>query len=97
MKRTEKYGTKPKVIWHFRSDNIPFSRESFKDTRIQDAIIETCLSYLEERFIETEILKCADKGVGVIVLDRKDYLKEANTQLKDEEVYVEVPMTRLHL
>ena len=100
-----------------------FSRESFKDTRIQDAIIETYLSYLEKRFIEIEnlskrfnnltkgernamcslkddktvIIKCGDKGVGVIVLERKDYLEEANTQLKDKEVYVEVSMTRLHL
>ena len=79
-------------MWRFRNDNMPFSREGFKDTRIQDAIIETYLSYLEERFIEIEILskrfnnltkgernamsslkgdktviiKCGDKGVGVI-------------------------------
>ena len=36
------------------------------------------------------VIKGADKGSGVIVWDREDYLKEANKQLSDEEVSKEV-------
>ena len=38
----------------------------------------------------TIVIKGADKGSGVVVWDREDYLKEAHKQLSDEEVYEEV-------
>ena len=37
------------------------------------------------------IMKCADKGVAVIVWDHEDCLKEASKQLEDKEVYLELP------
>ena len=33
------------------------------------------------------IIKEADKGSAVVVLDREDYLREANSQLSDQDVY----------
>ena len=36
------------------------------------------------------VIKGADKGSGVVVCGREDYLKEAHKQLSDEEVYEEV-------
>ena len=36
------------------------------------------------------IIKEADKGSGVVVWDRDDYLQEAENQLKDKEVYKEL-------
>ena len=36
------------------------------------------------------VIKEADKGSGVVVWDREDYLKEASSQLEDKEVYEEV-------
>ena len=38
----------------------------------------------------TIVTKGADKGSGVVVWDREDYLKEEHKQLSDEEVYEEV-------
>ena len=38
----------------------------------------------------TIVIKGADKGSEVFVWDREDYLKEAHTQLSEEEVYEEV-------
>ena len=38
----------------------------------------------------TIVIKGADKGSGVVVWDREDYLKEAHNQLSNEEVYEEV-------
>ena len=38
----------------------------------------------------TIIIKEADKGSGIVVWDRKDYLAEAKKQLDDKEVYQEV-------
>ena len=38
----------------------------------------------------TIVIKCADKGSGFVAWDREDYLKEANKQLSDEEVYEKV-------
>ena len=38
----------------------------------------------------TIVIKGANKGSGVVVWDREDYLKEAHKQLSDEEVYEEV-------
>ena len=35
------------------------------------------------------IIKEADKGSGIVVWDREDYLAEARTQLKDKDVYQE--------
>ena len=35
-------------------------------------------------------IKGADKGSGVVIWDREDYLKEVHKQLSDEEVYEEV-------
>ena len=44
------------------------------------------------QFIPTpkNIIKEADKGSGIVVWDRKDYLAEAKKQLDDKEVYQEV-------
>ena len=36
------------------------------------------------------MIKSADKGLAVVVWDRQDYIKEAEKQLGDEEVYEEV-------
>ena len=36
------------------------------------------------------IIKEADKGTGVVVRDREDYLAEAKKQLDDKEVYQEL-------
>ena len=36
------------------------------------------------------IIKAADKGSGIVVWDREDYLAEARTQLKDKDVYQEL-------
>ena len=37
------------------------------------------------------VIKGADKGSGVVVWDREDYIKEAEKQLGDSDVYEEVP------
>ena len=39
---------------------------------------------------DTIVKKGTDKGYGVVVWDREDYLKEAHKQLSDEYVYEEV-------
>ena len=109
-------------MWHFRNDERLFSQERLKpkstfNPRNKDAVIETCLSCLEARLLDTEIpskrfnnltkderntmyslkddksiiIKGADKGSAVYVWDREDYIKEANKQLEDKEVYMEVP------
>ena len=36
------------------------------------------------------VIKSADKGSPVVVWDREDYIKEAEKQLSDEQVYEEV-------
>ena len=36
------------------------------------------------------IIREADKGSAVVVWDRGDYLREANSQLSDQDVYPEV-------
>ena len=36
------------------------------------------------------IIKKGDKGSSVVVWDREDYLREANSQLSDKDVYQEV-------
>ena len=36
------------------------------------------------------IIKEADKGFGIVVWDREDYLTEARIQLKDKDVYQEL-------
>ena len=36
------------------------------------------------------VIKCADKGSTVVVWDRDDYIKEAEKQLGDKEIYEEV-------
>ena len=36
-------------------------------------------------------IKGADKGSAVVVWDREDYIKEAEKQLGDSDVYEEVP------
>ena len=36
------------------------------------------------------IIKDADKGSGILVWDREDYLAEARTQLKDKDIYQEL-------
>ena len=38
----------------------------------------------------TLVIKCANKGSGFVAQDREDYLKDANKQLSDEEVYEKV-------
>ena len=37
------------------------------------------------------VIKGADKGSGVVVWDREDYIKEVEKQLGDSDVYEEVP------
>ena len=36
------------------------------------------------------VIKSADKGSAVVVWDRDDYIKEAEKQLGDKEIYEEV-------
>ena len=36
------------------------------------------------------IIKSADKGSGVVVWDKEDYLKEAASQLSDDNVYEKI-------
>ena len=45
----------------------------------------------------TIVIRGADKGSGVAVRDRKEYLKEAHKQLSDKDVYEEVKMIPLPL
>ena len=58
--------------------------------------IDTGISYLnvtreEREALNTSIsIKGADKGSAVIVWDREDYIKEAESQLSDKTVYEEV-------
>ena len=42
------------------------------------------------KYDNTIVIKGADKGSGVLVWDKEDYLKEVHKQLSDEEVYEEV-------
>ena len=42
------------------------------------------------KYDNTIFIKGADKGFGVVVWDREDYLKEVHKQFLDEEVYEEV-------
>ena len=56
----EEYGRKLRLMWHFRHDERPFSQQRFKpkstfNSRNKDAVVETYLSYLEERLLEIEI------------------------------------------
>ena len=47
----------------------------------------------------TIVVKEADKGSGVVVWDREDYIMEAESQLGDSEVYSKLdndPSERLH-
>ena len=47
----------------------------------------------------TIVVKEADKGSGVVVWDREDYITEAESQLGDSEVYSRLdndPSERLH-
>ena len=37
------------------------------------------------------VIKGADKGSAIVVWDREDYIKEAEKQLGDSDVYEEVP------
>ena len=37
------------------------------------------------------VVKCADKGSAVVVWDRENYIKKAEKQLEDSDVYEEVP------
>ena len=61
MKRElEEYGRKRRLMWHFRNDERPFCKDRFKpkstfNPRNKDAVIETCLSCLEERLLDIEI------------------------------------------
>ena len=59
-REVEEYGRKLRLMWHFRNDERPFSQERFtpKSTfnpRKKDAVIETYLSCLEERLLDTDI------------------------------------------
>ena len=106
----EVYGRKLRLMWHFRNDERSFIADRPKSSfnpRNKDVIIETYLSCLEERLLDTEIpskrfnnltkkeqeafIKGADKGSFVVLWDREDYLKEAYRQLDDKEVYEQVP------
>ena len=37
------------------------------------------------------MIKGADKGSAVVVWDREDYIKEAENQLGDSNIYEEIP------
>ena len=40
---------------------------------------------------ETIVIKGADKGSAVVIWDREDYIKEAENQLGDTNIYENVP------
>ena len=50
------------------------------------------LSLADDRSI---VIKKADKGSSVVVLDRYDYIAEAEKQLKNENVYKDVEFTEI--
>ena len=50
-----------------------------------------CLFILLLLFVYS-IIKKAEKGSGVVVWDREDYLKEAEKQLGDKEIYEELSL-----
>ena len=59
-RKPEEYSRKLRLMWHFRNDERPFSQERFKPKltfhpRNKDGIIETYLSCLGERLLDTEI------------------------------------------
>ena len=39
----------------------------------------------------SNIIKDAEKGSGVVLWDREDYLKEAEKQLSDKKIYEQLP------
>ena len=56
----EEYGRKLRLMWHFRNDERTFTAEKFRpkssfNPRNKFDIIETYLSYLEERLLDREI------------------------------------------
>ena len=56
----EEYGRELRLMWHFRNDERSFVAERFRhkssfNLRNKDVIIETYLSCLEERLLDTEI------------------------------------------
>ena len=56
----EEYGRKIRLMWYFRNDERSFSTDKFRpkssfNPRNKDTIIETYLSCLEERLLDTEI------------------------------------------
>ena len=61
MKRElEEYGRKLRLMWHFRNDERTLSTDKVRpkssfNPRNKDTIIETYLSCLEERLLDTEI------------------------------------------
>ena len=59
-------------------------------------IVKTINSLKSDRTI---VVKEADKGSGVVVWDRNDYIMEAESQLSESEVYSKLdndPSERLH-
>ena len=58
--KLEEYGRKLRLMWHFRNDERSFAAYRFRpkssfNPRKKDAIIETYLSFLEERLLDSEI------------------------------------------
>ena len=56
----EEYGRKLRLMWDFRNDERPFPCGTYRtkstlNPRNKDTVIETFLSYLEERFLDIDI------------------------------------------
>ena len=63
--------------WYATSTNIPTHNNLTPAEK-------GALQELKER--DDIIIKSADKGSAIVVMDKVDYLEEANRQLKDERI-----------
>ena len=69
-------------------DKILTMADSFNPT-FNNLTREERAALLKLRDDSSLVIKEADKGSAVVVWDREDYIKEANSQLNDSEVYEE--------
>ena len=74
-------------MWHFGNDEKPFSYEKFRpkstfNQRNKDAVIETYLSFLEERLLDTDI---SSKRFNNLTREERDALYN----LRDDPTIIE--------
>ena len=96
----EIFGRKLRLEWYFRNDERDLITNPFKkkskfnpknsNSKYSNLTKEERNAIYSLRDDNTIIIKEADKGSGIVVWYRKDYLAEAKKQLDDKEVYQEV-------